>query len=301
MGGSRKQQQRAVDISMALLEGKAYDPAILATHELSLSMSTLGEIGEPGPTHHLVGHPKGSEAIGAFEWTPLTELTIKPSQQSMWAASKVQTTIATTPTHGGEIVDQNQANAMVRKRSRWFLSRNMRWTSQAVVVVKTPRAAHGGRAWNALQGISDEVGQCIALYYNSVFGAAVRNSYGQSAQAGRATIQVGAIAGLPCPAFHADTEEARRARELGQQHFSRLSKLKLEPFSYCFRDKNRHEIDSVVAEMLGLDPNDESVQEMLDHYRGLFASEPSVNGRQPSIIRAIEDYIKVAETGKAEE
>ena len=289
------------DISMALLEGKAYDPAMLATHELSLAMTTLGEMGNPGPTHHLVGHPKGSEAIGAFEWTPLTELTIKPSQQSMWAASKAQTTIATTPTHGGAIVDQNQANAMVRKRSRWFLSRNMRWTSQAVVVVKTPRAAHGGRAWNALQEISDEVGQCIALYYNSVFGAAVRNSYGQSAQAGRATIQVGAIAGLPCPAFHADTEEARRARELGQQHFSRLSKLKLEPFSYCFRDKNRHEIDSVVAEMLGLDPNDESVQEMLDHYRGLFAGEPSVNGRQTSIIRAIEDHIKVAETGKAEE
>lgn len=42
--------------------------------------------------------------------------------------------------------------------------------------------------------------------------------------------------------------------------------------------------------MLGLDPNDESIQEMLNHYRLLFASEPNVNGRQPSIIKAIQDY-----------
>ena len=42
------------DISMALLEGKAYDPAMLATHELSLAMTTLGEMGNPGPTHNLV-------------------------------------------------------------------------------------------------------------------------------------------------------------------------------------------------------------------------------------------------------
>ena len=283
------------DISLALLKGKAYDPGTLATHVLSLPMTTLGEMANSGPTHHLIGHPKRSEAIGAFEWTPLSELATKPTQQSMWAAtSKAQTSIATSATHGGKIVDQDQAKAMVGKRSQWFLSRNLRWTSQATAVARTSKPAHGGRAWNALQEISTDSGQCIALYYNSIFGATVRNSYGQSAQAGRATIQVGAIPGLPCPAFHADTGKARRARELAQQNFSQLSKVKLEPFSYCFRDKNRHKIDSVVAEMLGLEPNDESVQEMLENYRLLFAREPNVNGRQASIIKALEEYQKGA-------
>ena len=97
-------------------------------------------------------------------------------------------------------------------------------------------------------------------------------------------------AGQTCPAFNADTPEAQRAREIAGRNFNRLSKLTLQPFAYCFRDKNRHEIDSVVAEMLGLDPKDQAIQEMLAHYRLLFASEPNVNGRQKSIVAALEEY-----------
>ena len=141
-----------------------------------------------------------------------------------------------------------------------------------------------------MQGLSSDVGQCIALYYNSIFGAIVRNAYGQSTQAGRAAIQVGAIPGLPCPEFHTDTPEARRARDVASQHFDELSRLLLEPFAYCFRDANRHKIDLVVAEMLGLDAQDPAIQEMLTHYRLLFASEPNVNGRNKSILAALEEY-----------
>lgn len=42
--------------------------------------------------------------------------------------------------------------------------------------------------------------------------------------------------------------------------------------------------------MLGLDPADSVVHEMLEHYRLLFSSEPNVNGRQKSIVRALEQY-----------
>ena len=35
-----------------------------------------------------------------------------------------------------------------------------------------------------------------------------------------------------------------------------------------------------VAEMLGLDPDDNAVRDMLSHYRMLFSREPNVNGRQ---------------------
>ncbi len=64
--------------------------------------------------------------------------------------------------------------------------------------------------------------------------------------------------------------------------------MELQPFAYCFRDTNRHQIDLVVAEMLGLDPADTAVHEMLEHYRLLFSSEPNVNGRQRSIVNALE-------------
>ena len=278
-------------VTTALLNGAAYESHTGARHQLSLPIVALGDIAGAGPTHHLIGHPRGSERIGVFEWWPLSQLPREPSQQSMWAAdSKAQTTIFTRPTHGGTFQDEDAARQMIAMRSRWFLSRNMRWTSQAIAAASTRMLAHGGSSWNALQGLSDDVARAITLYYNSTLGAIIRVAYAQSPQAGRARIQVGSIPGLPCPAFHADTPEAQRAREIASQHFDELSRLSLEPFAYCFRDANRHRIDSVVAEMLGLDAGDTAIQEMLAHYRLLFAREPNVNGRNRSILAALEEY-----------
>lgn len=278
-------------VSAALLRGQAYDPLTLNTHDLVLPMVTLGDMAEPGPTHHLIGHPKGNEPIGAFEWTPLTELPVVPAQQSMWSTyPNAQNSISLSPTHVGMVVDSKLATRMTTMRSQWHLVKDLRWTAHAAAVAHTTITAHGGRSWNALQESEEDIAQCMALYYNSVVGALVRSAYAQSQFATRSQLQVGAIAGLPCPAFHADTAEAQRARDIASQNFGRLSGLILEPFAYCFRDKNRHQIDSTVAEMLGLDPNDSAVQEMLAHYRMLLAREPNVNGRQKSILNAIANY-----------
>ena len=57
-----------------------------------------------------------------------------------------------------------------------------------------------------------------------------------------------------------------------------------------FRDKNRYKIDNVVAEMMGLNPEEKTTREMLNEYRKLFCNEPSVNGRQQSIIKAVTEY-----------
>ncbi len=278
----------------AFLEGKAYNPLSLTTYALNLPMTTLGKIANTGPTHDLIGHPKDGDGRGAFEWIPMYELPVEPAQQSMWQANwKKQIKIITKPTHGGSVVNPDLATEMVKNRSKWHLSRNLALSSQRIAIAMTENLAHGGRAWNALQDISDENAKCIALFYNSIIGVIVWRAYGQKGQYGpRAAIQVGAITGLPCPAFHADTPEAQHAREIAAQHFDELSNLELEPFAYCFQDTNRHRIDNVVAEMLGLDSNDSEVQEMLNHWRILFASEPNVNGRNTEIMAAIAKYKK---------
>ena len=279
------------NVISAFMEGKAYDPLTLSTRNLALTTATIGDIAKTGPTHHNIGYSKGNEAIGAFEWTPLDDLDVHPAQQSMWSADgKNQKSIITKPTHGGTISTNNLAVRMINYRSQWFIKRGMRWTSQSTTIAHTVKEYHGGAAWNALCEISDANGKAIALYYNSIFGAIVRNAYGQSQQAGRATIQIKAIAGLPCPAFHDDTPEARHAREIAARHFDELAKLELKAFAYCFNDANRHRIDNVVAEMLGLNPNDSDVQEMLGYWRMLFASEPNVNGRNAKIMAAIAKY-----------
>ena len=281
-------------VSMALLNAEAYDPLTLRRHSLSIPMITLGDIAQTGPTHHLIGHPRGGDPIGAFEWAPLNELAVAPAQRAMWAAdSKSQTTIITQPTHGGTIMDQDLARQMTTRRSRWHLNRNLALTSQAIAMAVTREPAHGGRTWNALQSVADEVAKCVALFNNSTLGVIVIRAYGQKGQRGpRAAFQVGAIPGLPCPAFHANTPAAQRARDIAGQYFDELTRLPLEPFAYCFRDANRHRIDNAVAEMLGLDPQDAGIQDMLSHYRLLFASEPNVNGRQQKIVAALATYQK---------
>ena len=80
------------------------------------------------------------------------------------------------------------------------------------------------------------------------------------------------------------------ARRIAEMWFDSLADLALEPFAYCFQDENRQQIDTTVAEMLGLNPNEPDVKAMLAHYRLLFASEPNVNGRQKGILKALKEF-----------
>ena len=42
--------------------------------------------------------------------------------------------------------------------------------------------------------------------------------------------------------------------------------------------------------MLGLDPNDAGIRDLLARYRLLFAREPNVNGRKRAILNALAEY-----------
>ena len=275
----------------ALVGGEVWDSNTNAKTELAVPMSILGQLASSGPTHDLIGHLKGGDGRGAFEWTPLSGLSRAPTQQALWSAdAKSQTAIRTVPTHGGRIVSDDLANRMIPQRSRWFIKRGMRWTSQATSVAFTQQDAHGGRAWNALLEGSEACMQAVALFYSSVFGGLLLNAYGSIQQAGRAQLQVNAIAGLHCPAFNADTPEAERARSIASKSFDELSRLELMPFASCLIDDNRHQIDSVVADMLGLNPASPETLGMLDRYRYLFARQPNVHGGQKRHLNALKQY-----------
>ena len=281
-------------VATALLNGQAYNPMQLTTQNLSLPVTTLGAIAKTGPSDDTIGHLAGhKDPRGAFQWTPIEKFQTAPAQKSMWSAdAENQTSIIDKPTHGGLVVHQDLAKRIVNQRSHWFFKRNMRWTSQATATAYIKDVVHGGAAWTALCDIADNDGKAIALYYNSIFGGITRSAYGANQKQGRSEIRIKATAGTPCPAFHADTPEARHAREIAARYFDELAKLELKAFAYCFNDDNRHRIDNVVAEMLGLNPNNSEVQEMLGYWRMLFASEPNVNGRNAKIMAAIAKYNK---------
>ena len=277
-------------IAMSLVNGKYYDPLNLEETGLALEMTILESQAQIGPTHHLIGHPEGTESIGAFRWKKLNVGQRLPTHISMWEADgDQQRRITARPTHGGTPVRAEKVAGLNEKRSRWFFSRNLDQASQALAIAHTQVPAHGGRAWNALQ-VSDAAGKAIALFYNSIFGAIVRHAYGQNTQDRRAALQIRATKGIPCPDFLAGSDAARRALRIAEREFNRLGDLEMEPFALCFQDENRQQLDLVVAEMLGLDSKETPVRELLQRYRLLYAREPNVNGRKQAILQALVQY-----------
>ena len=145
-----------VAVSRMLLDGIVYDPSRLVSTAMSLQMCDIGDVAGTGPTHHTISD--------AFDWELSANLQSTPAQLSMWAAdSKTRKTIAAHTTHGGTVVDQTVAKRLVNRRSKWFITRTLRWTSQATAFAHTRSDTHGGRAWNALQDLDDEVGRCLAF------------------------------------------------------------------------------------------------------------------------------------------
>ena len=281
-----------VVISDGLINGEAWDPVSLQTIEFHVPMMSLDAIAETGPTHHTIGHPADArQPIGAYKWTPIEDLADEPTHLALWSAEHhIQTTILAKPTHAGRVRDESDAIKVNAKRSRWFIKRDHSWGSQVTTMAHSAELLHGGRAWTALIDGDDAAMRAVTMFHNSIFGAMVRNAFASTQQRARANFGVGAIGGLPTPAFHEDSKAAARAREIAAKHFNDLSTLELQPFPVCYSDFNRHKIDDVVAEMLGLDVGDSETQTMMDRYRVLFAAEPNVNGGRRSYTNALKRY-----------
>lgn len=112
-------------------------------------MVALEDVFEVGPTHHLIGHLPGGQAIGAFELFPVEGSSDAiGNHRSLWAAeSTAQKTLRLLPTHRAFVNERNDAQRkMWRTRSELHYARNMRWTSQALLAATTKNKTMGGRA-----------------------------------------------------------------------------------------------------------------------------------------------------------
>lgn len=295
-------------VSAELMDGKLYDPESRRSWDIALPFTTLDRIVTIGPTHHRIGHIRGAkEAIGAFTFDRITP-EVLPTYPALWAAdSETQTRMLTGPTHSGEPAvgedekDRKLSAQMLSWKSDLFISRTLRMTSQALAVARTSEGVMGGRAWTALRVKTpdggDSLANALAIWCNSTFGLLLRTSYAQTTQAGRATMQIRALSGLPIPNFAKEGAAAEHARATAERHFPELAALDLEATAYAFRDENRHRIDEVALEMLGLG-RDEQILGSIDALRKHWCREPSVNGSTKAILRALERHaMQVASMG----
>ena len=275
-------------VAARLMAGELYSPQDRTGWSLGLPPSTLGRAVEIGPTHHLIGHLRGRDGIGAFTFDPVDDDI--PTYPALWAANaKTQRRLTLSPTHAGRPVNGNgddRARAMLAQRGDLFISRTLRMTSQALAATRTEQPMMGGSAWTALIGDDEAVKAALAIWLNATPGLVLRTCYAQTPQPGRARMQVKALAGFPVPDFGAATAAGERARSVARERFAELSALELRPIACASVDGNRKRIDEVALEMVGLSDEPDAAR-ALDFLRAIWCREPAVHGGNRAIMREL--------------
>lgn len=275
-------------VAAELMDGRIYSPDDRQRWEIAMPFTALDQVVGIGPTHHLIGHIRGHEAIGAFTFDQMPPGFLF-TYPALWSAdAETQQTILTRPTHEGApaVDDEGQLRQMLAQRSDLFVSRNLRLTSQALAAARTERLMMGGSTWTALLSDNPDVKAALAIWLNSTLGLMLRTCYGQTTQTGRARLQIRALYGLPVPDFAADSDAGAQARAVAREQIGELAGLELRPASYAFQDANRRRVDRVALAMVGLGENQQA-NAAIDVLRQQWCREPSVHGGNREIMRAL--------------
>ena len=268
---------------------------------LPVPMVALEKCFEVGPTHHCIGHLVGNEPIGAFELHPLDERYPEASDLSLWKASaKEQNRLLIQVTHRGldpPNPDREQQARMRAKASTLFYARNLRWTSQALLVATTEHRVMGGRAWTALLHDDRNFLRAFALWANSTFGLIVHWTQGGKQQPGRALTQVGTIRTMPVP----DLARLPPGRlEEASREFDRLKRRRLLPACQAHADPIRARLDEAVLALLGLSEPDGieafsagtglrgTARRAAESLRNAFSREPQVHGKNSKALESLQ-------------
>ena len=242
----------------------------------------LEDLFDVGPTHDLIGHPVGGDPRGAFEFHPLPPGAAIVGDNSMWRANAgEQRRLQVLPTHQGVVpraLEGRDQQRMRLRASTLFYARNLRWTSQSLLVATTATPVMGGRAWTALEHPDDRVLRAFALWANSTLGSLLHWSCGQRTHAGRSTTQIGALKQIPAPRLDHLLDEALDAAATA---FRRLIEKPLLPLCQAHADPARHEIDEAVAQMLELPA---WALDVVATLRELWCREPSVHGNNKAAL-----------------
>ena len=276
-------------VAARLIAGELYSPRDRVGWRLDVPITTLGQMAGIGPTHNLIGHIQGNDDIGAFTFDPVDAGDI-PTHPALWAAhARAQQRLTVPPTHGGLPMyggGDDRTRAMLDKRGDLFISRTLRMTSQALAAARTSERMMGGRAWTVLMSDDDGMKAALAIWLNSTLGLMLRTCYAQNTQAGRAVMQIRALAGFPVPDFGAATPAGEHARAVALDRIDDLAMLSLRPISYAHADDNRKRIDEAALEMVGLGDVPEAAR-ALDFLRDIWCREPQVHGGNRAIMRSL--------------
>lgn len=288
-----------------LLVGKLTDLRRYRTMPLPVPMVELGNLFRVGPTHHRIGHLIGNQSTGAFAFHTWGRECRIVHDLALWQAdSKGQRSLRVLPTHFGvdpPAPDRGLQNRMRSASGTMFYARNLRWTSQSLLVATTEQAAMGGPAWLALGHEDERICKAFALWANSTLGLIVQWTQGGKHQQGWSRVQVNAIKKIPVPDL---SELSPEALESAARAFDALCDRELRPACQTHADESRKALDRAVLGMFGfLEPTAwqsvpgesegrSGIAQSIADLRNEFSAEPQVHGRNRQVLSLLESRSK---------
>jgi hypothetical protein len=170
---------------------------------------------------------------------------------------------------------QERAGARWATAARAHYNRDLRFTSQSIIVAMTPTRSIGGRAWPTVVFDHADHEYAFALWCNSSLGLLCHWWMSNKTQEGRGTTRV---TGIPTIAILDVRALSLDQHQRAQQAFVRISDRRFLPFDQIDEDEARTELDlSLLVGVLGLDPALCEPAGPMERLRRKLAAEPQIH------------------------
>ncbi|MYH04501.1 MAG: N-6 DNA methylase [Cenarchaeum sp. SB0675_bin_21] len=245
---------------------------------INIQMARIQDIFCIGPTHHIIGHTKGSSPMGAFELRKIDDghTPKDDAHYSLWNVSKSQDRLIISPTHYG--IPMGRVDNITQHNTTLFYNRRLSWSVNALLGATTKDKIMGGNGWLGLGHSDVRILKAAALWFNSTLGLMTHWSQASRSEPGRATAQVKAIKNIPCPRF--DTLDDSTLCMVAK-FFDQVSSSAMLPACYAHIDKTRHMIDDAISEMLKV--SNDTIKDI----RLQFCQEPTIHNYAKKPLEAL--------------
>lgn len=248
---------------------------------LNIPITSLGDLGKPGPVHRLIGQPmtKHPKPRGTFI---VSQYDGMPTYPILWKHdAKREQSLIVQPDSCGEVRPGKELEAVElwKTASKLHFNLDFRLNSQPLGACMTSEKSLGGTAWPSFLPHDFRHEIPLVLWCNTTLGLLVRWWSSSRQQLGRARTTVSTLSSqlvLDCRCL--SNEQIAQCETL----FDQLGDNEFLPANEAFRDRSRHALDhAFLFKILGFSSD---FQESLILLRDQWCFEPSVHGGKKSRI-----------------
>ena len=256
-----------------------------ATAGLRLPMTTMGTLGQVGPSEYEVGRVLTTGEDPEEEQFPVLAGHDSRSQRAL-----------TTPAERvlrARSGKEKQARRMWQRASRLHLNDNFRFNSQPTAACITPEPSIGGRGWPNVKMKTEAFEKATALWMNTTLGLVFHWALTNHTQNGLGFATRQQVRAMPTLDLRALSGGQLAAMD---GIFDEWAERPLLPANEAWRDPDRMELDRrVLEEVLELD---REALELTASLRNRWCLEPTVQGKKGAVEKRQGDMEMLAQAAR---